>query len=198
MPTRKDAMHAAFKIFGPRVELVRVSSNDRSERFKVALGSFVINPSDRPTPLLLGTGDSWESAIDHARTTENGKLAEKTNLEALDLVRKAMASKSELEFANIVEDDTLKEAASRGANEAEIAAIKHKFTQARKKINAHVAAGPEAKQPVNADPSDRIGDGGPGGEDQQERKPNVAVQGSGGSGERNSGHVVEHHHDGHS
>lgn len=157
--SRKDAMHAAFKIFGPRVELVRVSSNVREERFKVALGSFKINPSDRPVPLLLGTGPDWAAALDHARTTENGRLAEKTNLEALDLVRKAMESKSELEFVKIVEDDAVSEATGRGASEAEITAIKHKFAEARKKINVPVSAAPEAKPANETDASDRDGDG---------------------------------------
>lgn len=168
MISRSDAKRAAGKYFGPKVELVRVSAREREERFKVCLGSYVINAGDKPTALLLGSGKGWSEAIDHARTTENGKMAEKIHLEALEFTKKALNSKNELEFATLVEEQAVREAIEAGASDAAIIAIRHKFTVAKEKINVAVNRAAEDNQSGPAEgPRDRHGNGPSGGSSQQ-------------------------------
>src|SRR5882724_1808721 len=63
--------------FGPGVELARVSSTDRNSRFVVALGALKLDGGRGYSPVVLGGGDSYESAMRDSETSETGRLAAK-------------------------------------------------------------------------------------------------------------------------
>lgn len=132
--TREEAQHVAEATFGPKAECIRVSSMDRNGRFVIALGSYRISRTERPTPLLLGSGPDWTSAIDHARTTPNGLKAIEEFQKVKDFINKAMESAKPGDFADFVRDQAIEEAKAKGANEAVINAIRNKFDEAKKKI----------------------------------------------------------------
>lgn len=132
--TREEAQHVAQATFGPKAECVRVSSSDRNSRCVVALGSYRLSRTERPVPLLLGSGPDWSSAIDHARGTPNGLKAIEEMQKVKDFINKAMESAKPGDFADFVRDQTIEEAKMKGATQEVIDAIRKKFDEAKKKI----------------------------------------------------------------
>lgn len=135
--SRADAKKVAERLFGPKVELVRVSAINRHERFVVALGSFVLEQGARPDPLVLGSGDSWSAAIDHSQTTPNGKMAVERHRAGIELANKAMDAGTPEAFADIVEAAAIEEATKEGLPEEAIVALKKRFADARAKIGTN-------------------------------------------------------------
>lgn len=84
---RKYWTKFAMGVFGPLVELIRVSSFDRDSRFVVAYGNGVLAPA------VLGAGSDWASAVQNARTTDEGKLAIQNAIDLNEMFKKQLSEK---------------------------------------------------------------------------------------------------------
>lgn len=106
---KRHWLKQAADVFGPGVELARVSSNDRTSRFVILLG--FIGTKGSKAPIVLGAGDSYETAFVDSGITETGKLArEQWSKYVADMM-------VDIEKANKENDDYSK-SASRTAGEA--------------------------------------------------------------------------------
>lgn len=85
--------------------------------------------------VVLGEGDSWSSAVSRATTSDTGRAAIAENARGLNLMKKALDSKSAVEFADAVEADAVAELKLSGATDDQIQAVKEKFMKAKEKIN---------------------------------------------------------------
>lgn len=97
--------------FGPGVELARVSSKYRNSRFVIALGAVKLDARSGYSPVVLGGGDSYESAMADSERSETGRIAaEQWSKYVADMM-------VDIEKANKENDDYSK-SASRTAGEA--------------------------------------------------------------------------------
>lgn len=131
---KNELREEALKLFGPRVEFVRVSARNRHERFVVANGVQRFD-GKAALPIILGAGDSWDAAYSAAISSDLGIQAADEHKSAVELVKLASQSSSAAEFADKVAQIEIDKANARGASEEEIKLMKAKFEDARKLIN---------------------------------------------------------------
>jgi len=123
-------------LFGPKGEVIRVSNNDRRKRFLVAAGVVETgDPSARWAPNLLGSGDSWEAALEAAELSQPGKQANEDHKAAVDLIKMANATKSPEEFVDKFTEQQLEIAKGLGATEEEMLELKSILNNAKSKLN---------------------------------------------------------------
>lgn len=162
---KRDAEFIVQRTFGPNVEAVRVSSDLRDGRFTVCC-------NQRGIIQIVGCGPDWESAIDHAKSTELGRRLQEEHAQGVALAEQALKAKSPVEFADAVEQQVISEALSSGASEEAINELRKRFAKAKEKlINDYKDRESEdGTQERKDDESSGDHHEGPGTEGQQERE----------------------------